>query len=968
MKCKSSLLYTAILIALTPAVAAASAPRNTSVHSSVAAARSAAHAPIKAPTGAGVLYDQTADFSGFGLRVGEFSSSYSSYDSYGADDFVVSDSTGWTIQGFNFTAFPTQNAPMPTTAIINVYRSNVNLPGDTALCSASGIPTTYDPTSMTLGVSLPEACALPAGHYWVGFAFGEDENSSATGNWGQVTSLHNSPAVWRAPHESDTDCHNWGTFSACGFDEHGEQDYAFQVLGVVGGASGGGGDGTCADGQPTCLTLTLALDDGNAASCGSASSLQVTTGDRVNFCYTFTNASALTLNYHTLGDDIAGTFFTNRPEEVGPGFTYQFNRVVTIRGDQAPTATWQSRDQLVGYTADGSAPYDFVDISANGTPLGLGDDDSAAVTLPFSFSLYGTTSNQLCINNNGIAFFARADTCSGYYETSGIPAGGLPPYAIAPLWEDLSGGTGDVYYATVGDAPNRRFVVEWYDRSPLGGDATQGFTFETIFDEASGALSYQYQNTDVGDPGYDGGAAATVGLQYDAFNGAEFSQNTAALANASAIGWTAQATTSYTTTAQAQVTATAAAIGVAPGSIDASVAVGGTATSALTIANGGNADLDWSLATAPAATSLSGYSRYTVPQGNPFADQHAGTAPRSKARSTGARPHIPFGDAATTAYALRTGGSGGDYVRFDLSNPAAPTTIASLTNEALYGGDFIGNDFSKEYVINVVFNQLETIDTDTGATTVIGPLSGDSAFTWSGLKWDPVSDTLYAVAVDGGDSHSTRLYTVDRATAALTYVADISGVDTGGGIIVIDIAIDQAGRMYGVEIAGDDFIAIDKTTGAAEVVGSIGFDAGFAEGLDFDDSTGLLYFAGYDIGADTGNLYTINLATGHADLIAPTGNGDEFDALAIAAFGRGACTTLGDVPWLAFDQTSGAVAPAGSSTVNVTLNAVTLAPGDYSATICVTSNDPLHPSTAVPVDLHVGAGDVIFADGFDGVQ
>ncbi|HEY0231906.1 MAG TPA: hypothetical protein VGC55_11690, partial [Dokdonella sp.] len=62
MKCTSSLLYTAILIALTPAVAGASAHRNAPAHSSVAAARGAAHAPVKAPTGAGVLYDQMEDF------------------------------------------------------------------------------------------------------------------------------------------------------------------------------------------------------------------------------------------------------------------------------------------------------------------------------------------------------------------------------------------------------------------------------------------------------------------------------------------------------------------------------------------------------------------------------------------------------------------------------------------------------------------------------------------------------------------------------------------------------------------------------------------------------------------------------------------------------------------------------------------------------------------------------------------
>jgi hypothetical protein len=93
-----------------------------------------------------------------------------------------------------------------------------------------------------------------------------------------------------------------------------------------------------------------------------------------------------------------------------------------------------------------------------------------------------------------------------------------------------------------------------------------------------------------------------------------------------------------------------------------------------------------------------------------------------------------------------------------------------------------------------------------------------------------------------------------------------------------------------------------------------------------------------------------------------------FPRLAITAFGRGACTTPGDVPWLAFDQSSRATASGGCSTVNATLDAATRAPGDYSATICIASNDPLHPSTPVPIALHVGASDTIFADGFDGAQ
>jgi hypothetical protein len=49
--------------------------------------------------------------------------------------------------------------------------------------------------------------------------------------------------------------------------------------------------------------------------------------------------------------------------------------------------------------------------------------------------------------------------------------------------------------------------------------------------------------------------------------------------------------------------------------------------------------------------------------------------------------------------------------------------------------------------------------------------------------------------------------------------------------------------------------------------------------------------------------------------------------------------------------------------VNVTLDATGLAAGVYSANVCVSSNDPAHSSTVVPVTLTVG--DTIFANGFE---
>ena len=52
------------------------------------------------------------------------------------------------------------------------------------------------------------------------------------------------------------------------------------------------------------------------------------------------------------------------------------------------------------------------------------------------------------------------------------------------------------------------------------------------------------------------------------------------------------------------------------------------------------------------------------------------------------------------------------------------------------------------------------------------------------------------------------------------------------------------------------------------------------------------------------------------------------------------CSTPSDVPWLSEAPTSGATPGGGSTPVTVSFNSNSLAPGTYTATLCVTSNDP----------------------------
>lgn len=84
--------------------------------------------------------------------------------------------------------------------------------------------------------------------------------------------------------------------------------------------------------------------------------------------------------------------------------------------------------------------------------------------------------------------------------------------------------------------------------------------------------------------------------------------------------------------------------------------------------------------------------------------------------------------------------------------------------------------------------------------------------------------------------------------------------------------------------------------------------------------------------------------------------------------GVGPCTALGDVPWLRAAPAEGTTDAGASSEVTLTLDATGLAPGNYDANVCVTSNDVEQPMASLPVSMTVTVGpasDVIFENGFE---
>jgi uncharacterized repeat protein (TIGR01451 family) len=191
-----------------------------------------------------------------------------------------------------------------------------------------------------------------------------------------------------------------------------------------------------------------------------------------------------------------------------------------------------------GYTfLDNTNPdgpsFGWID-ATDGTPLNLTDDSEANVTLPFAFTFYGTSSTAVRVGNNGGLLFAAT---SGDLAVTNTPLSTATTNdLIVPFWDDIDDETGNVYYKTVGAAPNRQFVVEWYNRPHYqSGGGVGNATFEVILNEGTNNIQFQYQDVVFGDAAWDYGASATVGIRQSGSNYLQYSYDTASLANGRAI-------------------------------------------------------------------------------------------------------------------------------------------------------------------------------------------------------------------------------------------------------------------------------------------------------------------------------------------------------------------------------------------------------------------------------------------------
>lgn len=137
-------------------------------------------------------------------------------------------------------------------------------------------------------------------------------------------------------------------------------------------------------------------------------------------------------------------------------------------------------------------PLSAVSFGRTGTSVSLSDDlYTGILNLGFNFTFYGNTYNQCVFSSNGYISFdiTQANLFSQWAIGNGIPGNTALKNSIAGFYADILPMTnqGTLDYATVGTAPNRRFVLSFCD-VPMFFCTNQIVSFQIVLYETTNVI------------------------------------------------------------------------------------------------------------------------------------------------------------------------------------------------------------------------------------------------------------------------------------------------------------------------------------------------------------------------------------------------------------------------------------------------------------------------------------------------
>jgi hypothetical protein len=707
----------------------------------------------------------------------------------------------------------------------------------------------------------------------------------------------------------------------------------------------GPGNGTDLVVVPVTLTVTAPTGPAIAlvktvgtvpATCATTDTIVVTAGTPVYYCYQVENTGDVTFNFHDLVDSELGVLANDLPYVLAPGaFSPQIIVPDTPMATVTNVGTWTALTALGTYAYDDQAPFNYIPINTTGTPLGLADDGEANITSPFPFTFYGVTSTNLRVGNNGgILFNATAGELT--FSNTALPVA-TPALAILPFWDDIDADTGDVYWEVQGTAPNRMLIVEWYNRPHYSNVGAA--TFEVIFHETTNEITFQYLDTDFGDPTYNAGVTATAGINKDATTALQYSFNQPVLTNGKAIRFYEVVPVSASATDVATVTVQTPNIDVSPLSLSEShLTPPQVTTQPLTVANTGAGNLNWQIAEEPTgvapeplmggdaavAADLVDPSDFKAPEQPPAAaPPSAWRAPQAVLYDNGPLVTHPGG------------GAGG-------ADASALQTALLLSTYGFGNQASAGNRVADDFTVTGsgwLINTITFFGYQTGSTTT-------STFTSLNLRiWDGPPNQGGSMVVFG-DTTTNRLAS---STWSNSYrVLDTNLLDSTRPIManVATVNTFLPAGTYWVDWQAAGSLASGPWAPPVSILGQTGKPG--ANALQYTS-------AGWAALIDTGTA------------LAP-------QDLPFIVDGLADCSNISNVPWLSASPTSGANAGGTNTPVTVTFDSTSLANGVYTANLCVTSNDPdTGPGNGtqlviVPVTLVVGTGTAVTLSGLSAAQ
>jgi uncharacterized repeat protein (TIGR01451 family) len=305
-------------------------------------------------------------------------------------------------------------------------------------------------------------------------------------------------------------------------------------------------------GTTSLLTATLTLSGVDAAIKKTASVTAAALDDEVTYTITARNAAAYP-GLVSVADPLpAGLEYVPGSASGGAQFNSGANRLEWA--GELGTASYAKTS-----TVDAAA---FTDISATGTPTGLGDEDNELLDLPFPVLYYGDTYTKTALVANGYLFMYQGTPPSKYVYPNNSPLGTAnPDNIIAPFWADLDPTPTQltpaveptIFYQTLGAAPNRRFIVQWQKTPLYGAPAAQGNTFQVVLHESDGRIQFIYKTMS------NLGAAATIGIEdRTGVRSSQHSFATNSIGNGTVLTWTPTNSEAHTFTFRATVVAPAA--------------------------------------------------------------------------------------------------------------------------------------------------------------------------------------------------------------------------------------------------------------------------------------------------------------------------------------------------------------------------------------------------------------------------